>query len=104
MRALKTFVIVMGILILAGLGVVVVTIVKRSQERPATAEAPAASAAGVVEERRVAVPAGSRVVETLVQGERLVLRLSAADGSERLVIVDLTSGEPVATVVIGPAP
>ena len=109
MRALKALVIVMATLILAGVIIIVVTIVKRSQQMaergamgPPTLAQPAAPRS--FDENRVALPEGSRIVETTAEGERLVLRLRLDDGSEQLVFIDMGTGATIGTLVIEPAP
>lgn len=98
MRALKALVIVMGVLIVIGLGVVVVTIVKRSAR---LADSSSTTSFGRTD---VAVPPGSRVVETAVDGHRLVLRLTLADGRDRLLVVDLRTGREAGTIDLTPRP
>ncbi len=100
MRALKAFVIVMAIVMVAGIAVVVVTIVDRSREMaergaveaalPAPADGPRGFDRG-----RVAIPEGGRIVEMIAEGERLVLRLRLTTGAEQLVFIDMASGETI---------
>ena len=109
MRALKAFVIVMAVLILAGVAIVIVTIVERSQRMAETgAESPLSSAPlGAprgFDESRVKLPDGSRIVEMTAEGERLVLRLRLDGGGEQLVIIDMGTGQAIGTLVIERAP
>ncbi len=92
-QALKVLVIGMGMLIVVGVTVMVVTVINRVQER-ATASPPPARIA-------VTIPEGARLMAAVPDGERLVLRLETADGPQVLV-VDLASGEIVVTVVLQP--
>lgn len=78
MRGLKTLVIVMGVLIVAGLVVVVATIVSRISSRMAGTTASAPATLGDVV---LPLPAGCRVAEMTVAGERLWLRLESSSGS-----------------------
>lgn len=90
MRALKALVIGMGVLIAAGLAVVVVTVANRALdgERPPTKAA-------------LALPDGAEVLETVLDGDRIALRLRLADGAEAIHVFDLATGRRVATARIG---
>jgi hypothetical protein len=103
MRALKVLVVVMGVLLLAGVAVVIVTIMTR------LAQHPAATAAAAMEGRPVpfgtttlALPAGARVIEMQSAGRRLALRLRHADGSEALLILDPDTGTEIGTIELKP--
>ncbi len=90
MRALKALVIGMGVLIVAGLIVVVVTIASRTLdgERPPT-------------EAALALPDGAEVLETALDGNRIALRLRLPGGAEAIHVFDLATGRRVATARIG---
>lgn len=88
MRALKFLVIAMGVLIVAGIGVIAVTIADRSAD----------SVTGAATEVKVDIPPGSRVVETSLDGDRLALRLVLADGTTRVLVLDTATGRDVARV------
>jgi hypothetical protein len=103
---LKIVVIVMGVLIIGGMGVIGVTMVRRitsastdTVETTATTEMTVAGF-GQVE---LAVPAGARLVEMDVDGDRLVLHLETADGP-RILVIDLTTGKTVGAIDLAPAP
>lgn len=98
MRALKALVIIMGVLIIIGLGVVVVTIVKRSAR---LADSTSTAGFGRTD---LPVPTGSRVAETVVDGHRMVLRLTLPDGRDRLMVVDLRTGREAGTIDLTPRP
>jgi len=102
MRALKALVIFMGVLILAGMGLVGYGIVKRTAipERPAPATA-AARAYGPVE---ISLPSGARIARTRTSGERLIVELELAGGGERLLVLDLATGGLVGTIDLKPQP
>ncbi len=85
---LKALVIGLGLLIVAGLAVV------------ATAIAHRLSAAGAPREAiALQLPERAAIVETVLDGDRLALRLET-DRGPRVVIVDLASGRLVSTVEI----
>ncbi len=85
MAGLKTLVIVMGIAIIVGATVVVTTIIQRGG---ALGGGPARGA--------ISLPAGARVMETRIDGGRVLLRLELAGGGERILIVDAETGAPIA--------
>ena len=89
MRALKALVIGMGVLIVAGLVTVVVTIANRTldTDRPPT-------------EAAFALPDGAEVLETALDGDRVALRLRLADGTAAIHVFDLATGRRVAVARI----
>jgi len=86
MRALKILVVVMGILIVVGLAVVVITIVNRTSR--VAVEVPLQTAPATL-----AIPAGSRIAETALDGDRLLVRLQMPDGTARILVVDSATGK-----------
>lgn len=95
-QMLKGLVVGMGVLIVIGLAVIVVTIANRmAASSPARGERGGAIS--------LEVPAGSTVVETVADGDRLVLRLDTPDGP-RIVVLDLRDGAVEATISLVPAP
>jgi hypothetical protein len=104
MRALKVLVVVMGVLLLAGVAVVIVTIMTRLAQHPA-ATAPAAAMEGrpvPFGTTTLALPAGARVIEMQSAGRRLALHLRHADGSEALLILDPDTGTEIGTIELKP--
>ncbi len=87
MAGLKTLVIVMGIVIIAGATVVVTTIILRG-----------GALGGPVVRGVIDLPAGARVMETRMDGGRLLIRLELAGGGERILINDARTGAPIATL------
>ena len=91
----------MGVLIIAGLATIVVTIVHRvSAGKPA--ERPVAERSR--EEQPLPLPAGSRIAGMAVGDGRLVLRLEGPGTEERLLIVELSTGRVLSTLRLEPAP
>jgi hypothetical protein len=90
MRALKTLVIGLAVLIVAGLTVVAFTVVNRAGDGAATG-----AAFGDV---RVMIPPGSMIESTMVDGGRLVATLVLLDGSRRTLVVDLATGRRLGTI------
>jgi hypothetical protein len=104
MRALKVLVIVMGVLLVAGivaLGFAVQYRLTHSRQAPA-AVGPAIGSAGAANAMTLDLPQGARVVGAEASGDRLVVRVELAGGSEELIIVNLVTGAPVATVTLRP--
>jgi hypothetical protein len=105
MRGLKALVISLGILIVAGMAVVAVTVANRIGDRaePARPAAPAATAGTPFGRAEVAIPKGARVVETAVSGGRLVVRLELAGGATRLLVLDPDTGRAAGAVDLVPS-
>jgi hypothetical protein len=88
MRALKVLTIVMGVMILAGTGVLVAVIAHRVSA-PAAGVTPVgggAPSALVLDE-----PVGTRIAGVAAAGDRLALQLQGG-GADRVVLVDPRSG------------
>ena len=85
---LKALAIGMGVLIVAGLAVIVVTVVNRLGAPGAAPETVA-----------VRLPEGAEIVETALDGPRLALRLQTPDGP-RVAFFDLATGALLQTVEI----
>ena len=94
MRALQAAVVVMGILIVAGVVVIVVTMVNRMGQRP-PAGLPAFG------EVPLTLPAGARVVWATVDGGRLVIHIQGAGDAARFEVVDLATGARLGSVRVG---
>jgi len=88
MRALKVLTIVMGVMILAGTGVVVAVIAHR-MSAPASGGAPFAGGAPLA--LLLDEPAGTRIAGIAAVGERLAVQLQGG-GADRVVLVDPRSG------------
>lgn len=111
MRWLKAAVVIMGIMIVAMLVTIVVTIFHR-MTAPKPAEAPVAVGAPPIPASPSALP--STVDLTLPPGAvlkdmagvdgRLVLHLVAPDGHESLMLLDPATGKVALTIALHPAP
>jgi hypothetical protein len=113
MKLLKASVIIMGVLILAGLTVIIVVIISRYGGDKAPGNSPATSPANLSSslsapvargfgERAIAIPMGAETVETRLDGSRLVVRLRLADGATALLFLDSTTGERLGLVRLDP--
>jgi hypothetical protein len=97
MRALKILVVVMGVLLIAGFAVVVVTIIGRMTQR-ATPAALAAAHLTPFGTTSVTLPADSLVMEVQGAGDRILLRLDLKDGTEMLLVLDAATGTELGRV------
>jgi hypothetical protein len=88
MRALKVLTIVMGVMILAGTGVLVAVIAHRVSA-PASGRAPAAGTA--LPALVLNEPAGTRIAGIAAVGDRLAVQLQGG-GADRVVLIDPRSG------------
>jgi hypothetical protein len=83
MRALKVLVVVMGVMIVAGVVVLVATIAQRMN--PPKVATPAA----------FDEPAGTRIAQVSAAGDRVVLLLQGG-GPDRVAVLDLRTGQVIA--------
>ncbi len=97
MPGLKALVIVLGILIVAGLTLVAVTVGRRAGGPDGTAASGSTAVSGFGEVS-LRIASGARLVDATADGGRLVLRLRLADGTDQVTIVDLQTGRPLGTV------
>ncbi len=122
MRSLKALVIGMAILIVVGTAVIAVTLARRSapsfetppaaapQDEGAAQRGGAAQRAGAARGSdgaamvagRVELPAGARVIETALDGSRIALRVALPDGTERIIVLDTTTGRRLGAVDVIP--
>ena len=112
---LKSAVIIMGVLIVAGLVVIIMKISQKTgelAENMATADPKVTTAAESTQGdatsfrldlEQVGLDVGARLLSMDVAGERLVLRVQTGAGVERVVIVDVKSGVVVGEVALPPA-
>ena len=91
MRALKVLVVVMGVLLIAGVAVVIVTIMSRLTQK-ATPAVTAAAHLAPFDNTTVMLPPDSLVMEVQGTGDRILLRLDLKDGTEMLLVLDAATG------------
>lgn len=91
MRALKVLVVVMGVLLIAGVAVVIVTIMSRLTQK-GTPAPPAAAHLLPFGNTTVTLPSDSLVMEVQGTGDRILLRLDLKDGTEMLLVLDAATG------------
>ena len=101
----------MGVLLIVGIGVLVLTIVSRMSHRSAqtaqTKSEQAKSAEAVPAQNfgsaSVTLPHGAKVIEMAGAGSRLVLRVAKPDGGEQLLVLDPATGVLLGTIELRPA-
>jgi hypothetical protein len=103
MQTLKALVIVLGVMIVAGIAVVGVTIYHRATNlvnSPVPRSAEPAGRTGLgpgFGKVALELPAGSRIVEMTAEDDRLILRLRLADGGRQILILDMATGKRLGT-------
>lgn len=104
MRALKTLVVVMGVMLVVGVVVLVVAIADRLAHRHPHASETARSVVSLHGERHaIPLPAGAKVLGVEGDGPRVVLRLALGNGEEELWLLDWRTGARLATIDLEPA-
>lgn len=106
MRAIKGLVVFLGVLLLAGLGVLGYGLYSKAPGKGTPSAISGRAATVSVPEfgqLAVPVPAGSRVEQMVVAGERVVLRLSGG-GPERILVLDPGQGKVAGGFVLTPEP
>ena len=98
LRVLKVLVVVMGVLIVAGVITIVVTIVQRMSDKSEQKQSVAVPVAGGFDTRSVALPVGARVVSVSADGGRLFIHVEAADGRASVLVLDGASGTTIGTL------
>lgn len=105
-RALKVLVVVMGVMLVAGFAVLIVTIMNRMGRGAAVQPAPVAAKIkpDAAATASIALPPGATVVDMTAAGQNIVLRIKRPDGSEALFIVDADSGTLARTIELRSVP
>ncbi len=99
MRALKLLVIALGVLLLAGIGVLAAAVVWRINHANSTS--PAQPAPPAV--RRIVLPSGAKVIATDVDAGRLIVRVDIPGNGVRMLVFDLATGAEITTIELAPA-
>jgi hypothetical protein len=96
MRVLKVLTVVMGVMILAGTGVLVAVIAHRMA---APASNRRAAAGGAPMSLVLNEPAGTRIARIAAVGDRLAVQLQGG-GEDRVVLIDSQSGAMVGRITL----
>ncbi len=94
MQPLKALVIFLGVLIFVAFGVLaygIATKFKTSGETPTSRH---------FEATNVEIPAGARIVETRIGGNRIILRVETSDGSMALILIDAGTGKRTGVIYL----
>ena len=107
MRALKTLVIVLGVLIVVSMGLLGWGFYSRLTYRAVPADGETVSsgkgrAAAEFGDVRVELPAGCTVVELRPHADRLYLRTGPTGLCERIIVVDAGTGRILGTILLKP--
>ena len=107
MRALKTLVIVLGVLIVVSMGLLGWGFYNRLAHRPVPPDGPSAPAgkghgSSDFGDVRVELPAGCTVVELRPHADRLYLRTGPTGLCERIIVVDAGTGRILGTILLKP--
>ena len=100
MKALKTLVIAMGLLIVVGIGLVGYGLTRSKQPHTLLENAPVEVAGGVFASQ-VAIPPGTKLDQVTATADRVVLRFSGPTG-DALVLVDSHTGKVAGTIALTP--
>ncbi len=92
-RVLKAIVIIMGVLIVFGLGVLLVAIGRQVS---------GASAGAGFDPAELKLPAGARVIQIEMEGDRLAVLLDLGDGRQLIQVYDARTGAAQGAVTIQP--
>ena len=107
MRALIALTIFMGVLIIAGLAVIVVTVIHRlSAPAPVVAVAaptmPLVTPSGPAGHASLPAPKGTHLAATLAVGAHLVLHFAGEGGKDTLITLDPATGAILETIDLVP--
>ena len=111
MHSIKALVLVMGLLILAGLGLLVYGVVGQVSEDAGPGAAPdepgGSGARGGFDAASVMLPAGCVLAEAHLEAGRLVLRAEGPEGRpdcQQVILLDPASGAELGRITIAPQP
>lgn len=107
MHSIKALVLVMGLLILAGLGLLVYGVVGQVSELAAPGAPSGPGAPGGFDAASVPLPAGCVLAEAHLEAGRLVLRAEGPLGRpdcQQVILLDPASGAELGRITIAPQP
>lgn len=90
MRSLKLLVVVLGILIIAAVVTIMVTLVNRA----------GSGASGKPWAQTLQVPAGASIRDFRLDGDRLVIRLAVPGKPDELRVIDLARGRQTGAIML----
>jgi hypothetical protein len=106
MQALKALVIFMGVLIIAGMGLLVYGLMTRVSwdDKTVQADAPPASTSVSFAGVSSALPAGATVESVAADNGRAVVHVRLVDGGAEIRLFDLATGAATGTIQLKAAP
>lgn len=107
MRGLKSLVIGMGVLIVIGLTIVIVTLVNRYNSPDAGSVEEHASGISVpvnsgFGERRLRIPKGAKILDINLDSDRVVVTLDLIDGSQAILLINIVTGNRLGLIRLAP--
>jgi hypothetical protein len=99
-RWLKLVVIGLGVVFLGLAVLLVVLILTGGPKRQGPVTGPLAAGEAAVADRVLTLPKNSRVTDVLASGNRIVVRVRLADGTERLYALDGESLRPLGSMTL----
>ena len=99
MRTLKILVVVMGVMLVAGVAILIVAVAGRVSPNRAVLATLSPFAAPVID-----LPQGARIEAMAVGPDRFVVDVVLADGTRQLLILDLVTGRRIGTIPLRTAP
>jgi hypothetical protein len=99
MQAVKALVIGMGILIIAGLGLMVYGLTNKVGAPASPAPAASAAAFGTI---RASLPAGAAVESVQLQDGSVLVHLAMPDGGAQIMVFRLSDGRQTGTIELQP--
>lgn len=103
MKAIKALVLFLGLLLVAGLGLLGYGLFAKKAPKAGASHISGGIVASEFGTMSVPVPAGSRIEQITSAGERIVVRLSGP-GPERLLVIDPAQGRVSGSFVLTPEP
>ncbi len=101
MQALKALVIIMGVLIFAGMGLLVYGLMTKVDGEKSDSPAPSTTPFGMVEH---SLPPGAKIDGISIDGGRAIVDVRTPDGVAELRIFDLATGAQTGTIKLKAAP
>ena len=106
MQTIKALVIGLGVLLVGGIALLIYGISQKAsdpQYKMFRGKAPAVAApVASFGETRIPLPEGCTVAEMRAEGDRLFLRIGPPGACERIVIIDLGTGQPTGSIWLRP--
>ena len=106
-KLVRFMIINLSILFIALMAVVIAIVYRKGREPQAPVVAPSelpVLPAGEIAHKEIALPAGTRILNHTLAGDRLSLDVALADGRQAILIYDIITGRIIARLEVSPAP